>query len=198
MGGIFCKWWLFSLPRPYHCKEKPFLNENLSVRPCSCRKSMQIFPTKPKWWKSERFSFPTRAFADPISIQTIIEVRMVLNAVPSWNTFFVRDIQEKASNGCHSAFVAWNVAPKKEKNFSIRKSQFSALERGRISTKSENDQNYVCLILFFVEISATKGDRDLVLFSLIKIVAAKKEKKLFETKYSNLDHFWSLNPGTLF
>ena len=44
-------------------------------------------------------------------------------------------------------------------------------------------------VLFFVEISATKGDRDLVLFPLIKIVAPKKEKKLFETKYSNLSIF---------
>ena len=91
--------------------------------------------------------------------------------------------------------LTWNVAPKKEKNFSIRKCQSSALERGRISTKSENDQNHVfdnaqyIVTLFVVEISATKGDRDLVLFSLIKIVAPKKEKKLFETKYSNLNHF---------
>ena len=45
------------------------------------------------------------------------------------------------------------------------------------------------VILLFVEISATKGNRDLVLYSLIKIVAPKKEKKLFETKYSNLNHF---------
>jgi len=123
----------------------------------------------------------SRAFADPISIQTIFQGRMVPNAVPSCDTFFVRDIQEKASNGCHSAFPALECCSEKGKNFSIRKCQSSALERGRISTKSENDQNHVFdnaqyCDTFFVEISATKGDRDLVLFSLIKTVAPKKEK----------------------
>ena len=58
-----------------------------------------------------------RAFADPISIQTIVEVRMVPNAVPSCNTFCVRDIQEKASNECHSAFSGLECCSEKGKTF---------------------------------------------------------------------------------
>ena len=117
------------------------------------------------------------------------------NAVPGCNTFCVRDIQETASTGCHSAFSGLECCSEKGKKTFQPESANPQLWREVESRPNLKMIKTMCLItpnivtLFVVEISATKGDRDLVLFSLIKNVAPKKEKKLFETKYSNLNHF---------
>ena len=80
--------------------------------------------------------------------------------------------------------LAWNVAPKKEKKTFQPESANPQLWREIESRpnlkmiKNHVFDNAQYWSTFFVEISATKGDRDLVLFSLIKIDAPKKEKKI--------------------